>query len=823
MIALLVAAFASEPTATPPHVLAAREAVDWAAVTDEAAGWLSDYIQIDTVAPPGNERDGAVFLADILRDEGFTTELVDHGDNRASLIARYATGSTKRPLCLLSHIDVVPSEPDRWSRPPLSGAIEDGHVWGRGAIDMKGMGIMEVAAAVQIARAGLPLDRDLVVLAVADEEVAGLGAKTLAADHWDRIDCVVILNEGGLGQRDALFEGQVVHAISVAERGALWVRLVAEGEPGHGSVFADQEAPTQLLAAMERVARKYQPKTVLSPPIVEMLERIGAHKGGLVGGILRSGLGRQLIVKGQLAKSNPSLVQTTVHLTGMSGASSTNVVPSEVWASYDCRLLPGVEPEELLAELEELTADIDGVRWEVLSAFASNSSPWDDPAFERLAHYAVEGEPDGVATPLLSPGFTDSLFLRPVGAKAYGYIPVIVTAEERATMHGDDERISLQNLERGAKVIHSWVLDVAGTGDPGLGASFDRIPVGTDTATVAAELTSIDALLRDDLSPQERRWMRRRALDRLTASVRDHGWPADPAADAVASRWIAEGEDARSLRLVKSVADRLAAVEEGADPASIALELAARVAVDQRIRRALGPDAPQILVETMGRVDEANTTRMKALVQQNGWPTVSRYGADAAHDAWLLVQHADRDRAFQADMLARMAPLVATGEVSGKDVAYLTDRLASARDEPQVYGTQGRCDMEAEPYPTWVPNPIVDAEQVDARRASVGLVPMATYVGWFDCEGLRLKGRAAYEAKDWRTCESTYLTAAERSTRPATDHYNAACCAALGGRPDAAFAHLEAAFAAGADPDAIAADADFTSLHGDPRWPIRVD
>lgn len=460
MIWWSIAAVAS----TPDRVEDARSAVDWDAVEAEAADWLSTYIQIDTTAPPGNERDGAVFLRDLLRREGFTTQLVDHGDNRASLIARYSTGGTAAPLCLVSHIDVVPAEAERWNRPPLSGAIEEGFVWGRGAIDMKGMGIMEVSAAVQIARAGLPLTRDIVVLAVADEEVSGLGMRTLVAEHWDAIGCSDVINEGGLGVQDALFEGQTVHAISVAEKGVLWAHLIADGAPGHGSTIEEGEAPARLLEAMQKIDRRYKPKSVLTPPLVEMLERVGEHKGGFTGGILKSAVGRGLLVKPKLAKSSTtaSLITTTVHLTGMEGSGSTNVVPGTVRATYDCRLLPGVEPQAFLAELEALTADVEGVRWEVELEMVSNASPMDAPLFERLAHYAVEGEPDSVAAPVLSPGFTDSIYIRPTGANAYGYIPVSIGQEDRNRMHGDDERISLENLRRGIRVLYSVVLDVAG-------------------------------------------------------------------------------------------------------------------------------------------------------------------------------------------------------------------------------------------------------------------------------------------------------------------------------------------------------------------------
>lgn len=462
MIALLASLALAHDT--PDRVEAWRSAIDWSRAGDESARWLADYLKVDTVAPPGNEMDGVRYLQSILDAEGIASEVVDHGDNRGSLIARLAGDGSKPPLCLLSHIDVVPSERDRWTFDPLSGAIEDGVIYGRGALDMKGMGIVELAAMVHLKRLGVPLERDVLLVAVADEEVDGMGMQELVKDHWDRIGCSHMINEGGLGIRDALFEGQDLHAISVAEKGTLWVKMIAEGTAGHGSTIEPDEAPGRLLEAMALVERKYHPKPRIDPALRVLFRQVGRQKGGFVGAVLRSRVLFGLLVKPKLlADPQTSAALTdTVHLTGMGGASSTNVIPSEVWAQYDCRLLPGTEPGALLGELEHITRKLPWIRWEAYQQQPANGSPWDDPFYERIEHYAAEGRPQAAAGPVLSVGFTDSIFARPLGVNAYGYVPFVITRDEGATMHGHDERLSVENVQEGTRRMFSIVLDFAG-------------------------------------------------------------------------------------------------------------------------------------------------------------------------------------------------------------------------------------------------------------------------------------------------------------------------------------------------------------------------
>lgn len=453
-------------TPVPAHVEAARSRVDWRIAGDEAVALLSDYLRVDTINPPGNEDAGVVFLGAALDREGIPWERIELAPGRSSLVARLTGTGAAPPLCLLHHIDVVGAEVEQWPAEagPLSGAVIDGEVWGRGAVDMKGMGAIELLAFAWLKRLGVPLSRDVILLAVADEEVHNAGARQLA-ERWSTLGCGEVLNEGGFGVKDALFDGQTVHAISVAEKGLLWVRMVAEGRAGHGSVpHPAEEAPARLLRAMEAIERA-RPSFVLVPAMEQLLEQAGAHRGGVAGLVLRS---RPLVraLAWRRLKANPTTraaMHDTIHLTGFEGGAQPNVVPSRVSAVYDCRLMPGTTPDAMVLRLEELVRDVDGISFEVIDTGESNGSPIDDPLYRAIEAYAVEGRPYAVAGPLLSVGYTDSLLLRPVGANAYGYIPFELTAELAETAHGHGERLPVDQVGEGLRRLFSIVVDVAGT------------------------------------------------------------------------------------------------------------------------------------------------------------------------------------------------------------------------------------------------------------------------------------------------------------------------------------------------------------------------
>jgi acetylornithine deacetylase/succinyl-diaminopimelate desuccinylase-like protein len=256
-LALLAAACAVTPrllSHEPPH--APMPALDWQQAGDEAAKILSDYLRVDTRNAPGNETTGAQFLAGLLAKDGIPSEILEYAPGRGSLIARLKGTGQDGPLCLLSHVDVVSANAADWpaDRQPLSGAIDEhGVIWGRGALDMKGLGVVELLTFLWLHRLHVPLTRDVVLIAVADEEVDGDGARFLVQKHWDKLGCTHLLNEGGIGLTNLLFPGQTAFAISTAEKGLLWVKMTAHGLAGHGSTPIPGRAPERLLAALERI------------------------------------------------------------------------------------------------------------------------------------------------------------------------------------------------------------------------------------------------------------------------------------------------------------------------------------------------------------------------------------------------------------------------------------------------------------------------------------------------------------------------------------------------------------------------------------------
>lgn len=448
-----------------PSLPVVDDDVDWERADTEIVELLQEYLRVDTVNPPGNETRGAEFLADRLSAAGVPWQIFEESPGRGNLIARLPGSTDAPPICLLSHLDVVTADGEHWpdDAQPLSGALIDGVLWGRGALDMKGMGALEAQTLMMLARHHVPLERDVVLLAVSDEELDNTGMRYVVEQHWDELGCGYVINEGGLGLHDLLFDGQTVFPISIGEKGILWLRMVATGHAGHGSTPLPEQPPELLRAALDRIeTRKVSPNW--HPSLLELLDGLGQDKGGFTGFVLQRPFLVRTLVKGTLM-GNPltrASLTTTVNVTGLGGAQAPNVVGSESWAHLDCRLQPGVTDADVIAELTELVDD-ERVRFETLLYYPAAVSEWKgDPVYRALAARTEEEFPGVVTGPVLSVGFTDSIFARQQGARAYGLIPFAVTAEEASTMHGDGERVSVDNLHHGLRVLYRTVVDVAG-------------------------------------------------------------------------------------------------------------------------------------------------------------------------------------------------------------------------------------------------------------------------------------------------------------------------------------------------------------------------
>ena len=433
--------------------------VDWEALTAEAAELLSAYVSIDTTNPPGNEGRACDWLAQLLGAEGIPSRRVEPGAGagagRPSLVARLAgDGSRGGPLVLLHHTDVVPAERDHWSVEPFAGAVRDGHVWGRGTVDMKGMGVMELLVLLLHRRLGLPLGRDLVLLAVADEEAGGLrGIEFLDSAHPELLDCAYVINEGGMGARETFGVKRPIFTIGVSEKGPLWLTLRTTGQAGHGSVPHGDAAVERLVRALARIEAWRRPARL----VPEVTSYLGAlHRAG----VLEDAPSVEAL--SELAAREPrlrSLERASIALTGVTAGVKHNVIPSLAEATLDVRLLPGDDPQEFLAEL---AAVIDDPAVEVETVFSSSTraSPVDTELYRALERAALSVVERAAVVPGVSTGFTDSRVFRRRGIPAYGFVPVLLSEGESGRAHGNDERLSIGNLRLGLEILFRGVRSV---------------------------------------------------------------------------------------------------------------------------------------------------------------------------------------------------------------------------------------------------------------------------------------------------------------------------------------------------------------------------
>ena len=431
-------------------------AIDWDEVTREATEMLTRYVSIDTTNPPGNEEPAARFLADILRAEGIddvTFYDASDGDaqGRLNLRARLPGDGSARPLVLLNHTDVVPVERGGWEVEPFAGLVKDGFIWGRGALDMKGMGVMELIALLLVHRHRIPHRRDIVFLAVADEETGGSrGVEFLARQHPEALEAEFVINEGGWGTTEVMGVKRPAFNCAVSEKGPCWVKLVTEGRPGHGSVPHDDNALDRLVRALRRIQEWQRPRTVV-PELSEYFAR--ARRAGF----LAEDPTEEVIAR--MGDSNPlirAITSNTVSLTTVHAGLKHNVIPAAAEASLDCRLLPGVDPDAFVEEVRRVVDD-PKVRVEKMFQSSTPPSPIGTELMGVIEEVVREHLEEAVVLPGISAGFTDSRVFRRQGVTAYGFIPVLLAPREAATIHGHNERLSIDNLRLGCQILFEIV------------------------------------------------------------------------------------------------------------------------------------------------------------------------------------------------------------------------------------------------------------------------------------------------------------------------------------------------------------------------------
>jgi acetylornithine deacetylase/succinyl-diaminopimelate desuccinylase-like protein len=431
--------------------------IDWDALNEQATEWLSEYIRVDTINPPGNETRAVEWLGAILDHEGIPYETYGATEDRLNLVARIeGTAERGGALILLNHTDVVPFEREHWTVEPMAGEIRDGFIWGRGATDMKGMGIMELISFLLHKRHGLPLKRDLIFMAVADEEAgSAYGAEYLEKEHPELLECEYVINEGGSGTVEVLGVERPTFNIGVSEKGPFWLTLRTTGAPGHGSVPTADNAAVRLVAALDRIAGWDRP-LIVAPEVMEYFQQL--HDAGVV-----SEQPTESMLAG-LAEQHPrlhSLQTNSISLTTLNAGVKMNVIPAEATATLDCRLVPDYDPEEFMRELREVIAD-DEV--EITREFESSTppSPLDTELYGVMSATAKSHIEDALVVPSVSTGFTDSRVFRRHGITAYGFIPVLLGPQEVGRAHGNDECLSIENLRMGIQILHETIRGICG-------------------------------------------------------------------------------------------------------------------------------------------------------------------------------------------------------------------------------------------------------------------------------------------------------------------------------------------------------------------------
>ena len=437
-----------------------RQRIDWPAIEREGVALLREYLRLNTANPPGNELEAARFLRDFLAKQGIEAQILDTaelGAGRANLYARVKGNGSKRAIALVHHMDVVPATPSAWSVPPFSGELRNGFIYGRGAVDMKSEGVAQLMAVVALKRGGVPLTRDLVIVANADEELGSTGAITFADRHADLLrDVEFLFTEGGGNsvRNDTLrFRG-----IGVSEKRTFWQRLTVRGTPSHGSRPTKDNPVPRLVAALDRLAR-YETPLHVTPGVDRYFRDISRDHPGERGRWLqdvRTALqdprAREWILSDVYWNA---MLRNTITLTGLQGSNKTNVIPPEASAEVDVRLLPDQNPDSMLATLKAVVGDT-AVRFtQLITPKAPFESSIDTDFFRAVERASREHDPGAFVTSTMMTGATDRPMYRRLGMQVYGLDPFRTNdVEYQRGAHGNDERIAVASFVSGIRFLY---------------------------------------------------------------------------------------------------------------------------------------------------------------------------------------------------------------------------------------------------------------------------------------------------------------------------------------------------------------------------------
>ena len=429
---------------------------DMSSIYQRPTELLQRLIRFDTTNPPGNEAECISFISDLLAGSGIKTTILSRTPERPNLIARLSGQGNASPLLLYGHVDVVTTENQKWQHPPFEAKVVDGFIWGRGALDMKGGIAMMLTAFLRAKIEELQLPGDVVLALVSDEEgLGGFGARFLVENHPDLFAGIryAIGEFGGF----SLYVGKKrFYPIMVAEKQVCWIKAFVRGPAGHGSLPARGGAMAKVARLLQKLDKKRLPVHIT--PVARLLfKTMASTLGGLNGLIIGQLLNPKLTdivlnLLGERGRVFDPLLHNTVNATVLHGSDKFNVIPSEVSVELDGRLLPGYEPDDMIAELHQIIGQ--DVELEVLR-FDPGPDEVDMGLFDKLADILNEFDPEGRPLPLLLSGTSDARFFSRLGIQTYGFLPMPLPEDFNfsRTIHAADERIPIEAVDFGTNAI----------------------------------------------------------------------------------------------------------------------------------------------------------------------------------------------------------------------------------------------------------------------------------------------------------------------------------------------------------------------------------
>lgn len=448
------------------------ESLDWQKATEETVSNLSRLIQAETVNPPGNELQAILIVRDILEASGFTQDaftIVESAPNRPNLIARIRGDGSQKPLLLSGHVDVAPVERERWSHDPFGGEVINGEVWGRGAVDMKGFLAMYLEIFLSIYRQKIPLKRDVILAAIADEEHGFThGSKFLVEQYPGLIDAEYGITEGGAV---TIWLGKIKwYPIQVAEKSACRLHARVHGKVGHGSVSQLEGPIFQLALAIENLRKAGHLPVHLTTTFQKMLDDFGAQLNfpfNILIKLFHSPKIMHMILnrmKGHNRDLIAGMVTNTPFLNMLQAGSLENPTPSMAEVDLSCRLLPGQTPDAVIYELHQIMGE--EIEIEVVRTFSGTEFSTETPFYKLLEKRTHQMDPEGLVTPTLFPGGTDASQYQNAGITVYGFTPGILPPglQPMVLAHGHDERIPISFIKTGLPVLWDVVTEFCGKG-----------------------------------------------------------------------------------------------------------------------------------------------------------------------------------------------------------------------------------------------------------------------------------------------------------------------------------------------------------------------